>query len=146
MEKSKKPIHRRVWFWLLAIAAVIALTSWLRSPEVTFRLQRAKFEQAAQDMLAERETDVKIFGVHDISVWGTGEDAMVEFTTGIFGIVPDSFYSGVYYSADGAPRSFQNSGEVLVESDGGWAWQGEGDNRGETYPLGDGWYTFEASL
>lgn len=78
----QKPVYRRVWFWLLAAAALIAVASWLRSPEVMFRLNRGKFEQAAQDMLAERETDVKIFGVHDIDIWGFDDGAMVEFTTG----------------------------------------------------------------
>ena len=91
----QKPVYRRVWFWLLAAAALIALVSWLRSPEMTFRLHRGKFEQAAQDMLAERETDVSIFGVHDIDIWGFDDGAMVEFTTGGFGVAPASFYRGV---------------------------------------------------
>lgn len=32
----QKPVYRRVWFWLLAAAALIAAVSWLRSPEMTF--------------------------------------------------------------------------------------------------------------
>ena len=147
MERAKKPVYKHVWFWLPAIAALIAVASWLRSPEVMFRLNRGKFEQAAQDMLAERETDVKIFGVHDIDIWGFDDGAMVEFTTGGFGIAPASFYSGVYYSADGGPKPFQNSDNELIPDGDGWVWQeADSDNRGETYPLGGGWYTFEAGL
>lgn len=148
MEKhTKKPVFKRLWFRLLAIAALIALVSWLRSPEMLFRLHRGKFEQAAQEMLAERETDISIFDVDDIDIWGTGEDAMVEFRTGAFGIVPSGSYWGVYYSADGSPKPFQNSDNELIPDGDGWVWQEEGsDNRGETYPLGGGWYAFEASL
>lgn len=143
----QKPVYRRVWFWLLAIAALIALVSWLRSPEVMFRLNRGKFEQAAQKMLAERETDISIFDVDDIDIWGTGEDAMVEFRTGAFGIVPSGSYWGVYYSADGSPKPFQNSDNELIPDGDGWVWQeADSDNHGETYPLGGGWYAFEASL
>ena len=147
MEKAKKPVYKRVWFWLLAIAALIALVSWLRSPEMLFRLHRGKFEQAAQEMLAERETDISIFDVDDIDIWGTGEDAMVEFRTGAFGIVPSGSYWGVYYSADGSPKPFQNSDNELIPDGDGWVWQeADSDNHGETYPLGGGWYAFEASL
>lgn len=148
MEKhTKKPVFKRLWFWLLAIAALIALVSWLRSPEVMFRLNRGKFEQAAQEMLAERETDISIFDVDDIDIWGTGEDAMVEFRTGAFGIVPSGSYWGVYYSADGSPKPFQNSDNELIPDGDGWVWQeADSDNHGETYPLGGGWYAFEASL
>lgn len=143
----QKPVYRRVWFWLLAAAALIALVSWLRSPEMTFRLHRGKFEQAAQDMLTERETDVSIFGVHDIDIWGFDDGTMVEFTTGGFGIASASFYSGVYYSADGDPKPFQNSDNELIPDGDGWVWQeADSDNHGETYPLGDGWYTFSASF
>lgn len=148
MEKhTKKPVFKRVWFWLLAIAALIALVSWLRSPEMLFRLHRGKFEQAAQEMLAERETDISIFDVDDIDIWGTGEDAMVEFRTGAFGIVPSGSYWGVYYSADRSPKPFQNSDNELIPDGDGWVWQeADSDNHGETYPLGGGWYAFEASL
>lgn len=143
----QKPVYRRVWFWMLAAAALIALVSWLRSPEVMFRLNRGKFERAAQDMLAERETDVKIFGVRYIDVWRTGEDAIVEFMTGAFGIVPSGSCWGVYYSADGDPKLFQNSDNELIPDGDGWVWQeADSDNHGETYPLGDGWYTFSASF
>ena len=41
---EKKAIYKRMWLWLLAAAAIIALISWMHSPEVTFRLHRVKFE------------------------------------------------------------------------------------------------------
>ena len=53
----------------------------------------------------------------------------------------------MYYSADGGPKPFQNSDNELIPDGDGWVWQeADSDNHGETYPLGDGWYTFSASF
>ena len=81
----QKPVYRRVWFWLLAIAALIALVSWLRSPEMLFRLHRGKFEQAAQEIEA-------------------GHEVAVDFDTGIITDVT----TGKSYQAQPFPPFIQN--------------------------------------
>ena len=76
-----------------------------------------------------------------------GEHPIVEYIVVSRGIVSASSYCGVFYSPDGVPASFQNSGETLTPvSDTEWTWQGEGDNHGTVRALGDGWFYFEASL
>ena len=52
----------------------------------------------------------------DIRVWGEGGEAVVEFTTGGFGLAPSGTYHGVYYSADGEPAAFQNTDVPLGPS------------------------------
>lgn len=42
MTVEKKAIYKRVWLWLLAAAAIIALISGMHSPEMAFRLHRVK--------------------------------------------------------------------------------------------------------
>ena len=113
---ERKPIYRRAWF-LLAIAAVLVITLlrvlvWANGPDGAYTLDarrfmqsRELFERAAAELLASGETEIELPGVKDIRVWGEGGEAVVEFTTGGFGLAPSSSYHGVYYSADGEPAA-----------------------------------------
>ena len=154
---ERKPIYRRAWF-LLAIAAVLVITLlrvlvWANGPEGAYTLDarrfmqsRELFERAAAELLASGETEIELPGVKDISVWGEGGGAVVEFTTGGFGLAPSGTYHGVYYSADGEPAAFQNTDTPLGPSRDGWIWHGRGDNYGETRHINENWYTFYASF
>ncbi len=85
--------------------------------------------------------------VQDVQVVGQSyldpEEQFVEFSCDGWGLVPSSSYYGFYYSPKG-PRAFQGVEEELVPQDGGYAWQGNGDNHGFTREIGDGFYYFEA--
>lgn len=154
---ERKPIYRRAWF-LLAIAAVLVITLlrvlvWANGPDGAYTLDarrfmqsRELFERAAAELLASGETEIELPGVKDIRVCGEGGEAVVEFTTGGFGLAPSGTYHGVYYSADGEPAAFQNTDTPLGPSRDGWIWHGRGDNYGETRHINENWYTFYASF
>lgn len=81
-----------------------------------------------------------------VNVWD-GEHEIVEYIVVSRGLVPSGSYYGFFYSPDGVPVSFQNSGEKLLRrSQYEWVWQGEGDNHGYVELLRPNWYYFEASL
>lgn len=81
-----------------------------------------------------------------VNIW-EGDHQIVEYIVVSRGIVPSGSYYGFFYSPDGVPVSFQNSGEALArQGQYEWTWQGEGDNRGYVELLRPGWYYFEASL
>lgn len=154
---ERRPVYRRAWFWLAAAAVlVISLLrafAWANGPDGAYTLDarrfmqnRELFERAAAELLASGETEIELPGVKDIRVWGEGGEAVVEFTTGGFGLAPSSSYHGVYYSADGAPAAFQNTDTPLGPSRDGWIWHGRGDNYGETRHINENWYTFYASF
>lgn len=67
----------------------------------------------------------------------------MEFTCESWGLGSSTSYYGVYYSPSG-PQPFQGAEVELAPQNGGYAWQGEGDNRGFTRPLGGDFYYFEA--
>ena len=77
------------------------------------------------------------------SVWGQDSRAFVEFTCESWGLGSSTGYYGFYYSPSG-PQPFQGAGVELAPQNGGYAWQGEGDNQGFTRPLGGDFYYFEA--
>lgn len=81
-----------------------------------------------------------------VNVWG-GEHEIVEYIVVSRGSAPSGTYYGFFYSPDGVPMSFQNSGEALTRRDQDqWVWQGDGDNHGYVEFLRPCWYYFEASL
>ena len=154
---GRKPLYRRAWFWLAIAAAIIfsllRVLVMANGPDGAHSLDarrfmnnRELFERAAAELLAMGETEIELPGVKDIRVWGEGGEAVVEFTTGGFGLAPSSSYHGVYYSADGEPAAFQNTDVPLGPSRDGWIWHGRGDNYGETWHINENWYTFYASF
>ena len=84
-------------------------------------------------------------GCLDVNEWD-GAHFMVEFTLSGWGIGSGTRYYGCYYSPDGVPLPFQNSGEALTQ-DGHdyWVWN-DGGNHGATQKIKDNWYYFEASF
>ena len=154
---ERRPVYRRAWFWLAAAAVLVIsllrVLVWANGPDGAhsldarrFMQSRELFERAAAELLAMGETEIELPGVKDIRVWGEGGEAVVEFTTGGFGLAPSGTYHGVYYSADGEPAAFQNTDVPLGPSREGWIWHGEGDNYGETRHISGSWYTFYASF
>lgn len=88
---------------------------------------------------------VVLEGVWGISYW-KGEHPIIELTLSASGLVPSTAYRGIYYSVDGTPAVFQNADVTLKETETGWVWQAEGDNRGKTERIEGNWFLFEASF
>ena len=74
----------------------------------------------------------------------SGEHEMVEYLVATAG----DTYHGFYYSPEDVPLAFQNTDVPLVpaETEEGWIWTAEGDNRGRTYRLAERWFYFEAKF
>lgn len=96
-------------------------------------LQTAVDRYFDHDQLLSYDSDIPA-----VNVW-PGPHPMVEYL-----LFTGSGYCGFYYSPDDVPLSFQNGVLPLAETDGGWEWHGEGDNRGFTSRLSPRWYFFEA--
>ena len=60
-----------------------------------------------------------------------------------WGLVPSSSYYGFYYSPQGPQSFWGGEEELLPTEDGGYAWQGEGDNHGFTRQIGENFYYYE---
>ena len=98
------------------------------------------------EQMAAFEEDGTIAGTKNwksVTHW-QGEHEMVEYTVATAG----STYYGFYYSPDDVPLAFQNTDVPLVpaETEEGWIWTAEGDNRGRTYRLAERWFYFEAKF
>ena len=80
--------------------------------------------------------------VEQVDLWGAPPESFVEFTCDGWGFGSSTSYYGFYYSPAG-PEPFQGAEVELTPQNGGYAWQGEGDNWGVTRALGQGFYYFE---
>ena len=111
-----------------------------------YNSSKSELEAAVAEILESRSADgIALDGILSISYWG-GDNAIIEFEVYASGLVPSSTYGGIYYSVDGEPSGFQNVDVTLNETDDGWEWQGDGDNRGFTTHIEGNWYTYEASF
>lgn len=127
--------------WLAAVMLVVLAVcgaAYMASP----RLQAERF--VAQHG-AELEEQIQTGGILpedlDVTLWD-GKHPMAEVILFAWG---DTYY-GCYYSPDGVPLPFQNTGLPLHEEKDGWSWTAEGDNHGFTAHLEENWYYFEASF
>ena len=131
----------------LLCAAVLIAAFWRTPEQRTLRwLDRNRAELTETAAAACAGAPMRAAGRVNAHCWD-GEHPIVEYVVASRGIVSASSYCGVFYSPDGVPVSFQNSGETLSPvSDTEWTWQGEGDNHGTVRALGENWFYFEASL
>lgn len=127
--------------WLAAAVLVVLMVcgaAYMARP----RLQAERF--VTQHGM-ELEEQIQIGGTLpedlDVTLWD-GEHPMAEVILFAWG---DTYY-GCYYSPDGVPLPFQNTGLPLHEEKEGWSWTVEGDNHGFTAHLEGNWYYFEASF
>ena len=130
------------------LCAAVLIAAFWRTPEKrTLRwLDRNRAELTETAAAACAGAPMRDAGRVTAHYWD-GEHPIVEYVVVSRGIVSASTYCGVFYSPDGVPVSFQNSGETLSPvSDTEWTWQGDGDNHGAVRALGGGWFYFEASL
>lgn len=165
MDKPEKPVYRRVWFWLavavpiLFLAAAVILTAVIcampgrtNSPSAILRRNAPLFEQTVRELLyIDGETDLEIPGVTDISLYGVGDETIVQFTTGTKIGLFEPEIQGVYYSVGGGPAAYRNWDYELIydESDGGWNWYSEsGESYGHTRHVAalNNWYWFSAYI
>jgi lipoprotein len=113
-------------------------------PQRFYAENRETLEKAACEILEKGDAGgVSIQGIESVSYWA-GENQVVEFITSACGSVPASTYKGIYYSASGEPAAFQNADVALTQTETGWAWGAEGDNRGTTARIEGNWFEFEA--
>lgn len=157
MKKKPFVIPACVAAGLLVVAlGVYSLLNWFGSPLLPGSLERrcarevsahgeelAAFAQICLEEGQVPETLPLPGLLKGASVWGQDSQAFVEFTCGGWGLGSSTSYYGVYYSPSG-PQPFQGAEVELIPQEDGYAWQGEGDNRGFTRPLGGDFYYFEA--
>ena len=106
------------------------------------RLQAERFvTQHGAELEEQIQTDGTLPEDLDVTLWD-GEHPMAEVILFAWG---DTYY-GCYYSPDGVPLPFQNTGLPLHEEKDGWSWMAQGDNHGFTAHLEENWYYFEASF
>ena len=131
----------------LAVIAAAALAGESSAgPAGLLRRRYPAFEQAAADMLASGRTETEIPGVLGAHVYGGGDGAIVQFTTGGGSFLgPDA--EGVYYSQSGRPAAFRNWDCELERREDGWAWYGESvATYGETRRISGNWFSFSANI
>ena len=124
---------------------------WLRGgPRLWTQRQlathRAAFEATAEAALA-GEPWKNVPSVRNLNVWpkeGAEDVELADFTTGAWGLGASTRYWGIYRTTDGGPAGFQGTDMALAEDAAGeYSWQEEGgDNRYQTWCLGDGWYGY----
>lgn len=129
------------WKWVpLTLALLLLAALWLRGGSER-RAERFVRAHGAEIVEAwRRDGALPESGQLAANEW-PGEHTMLEFllSAGLGG------YSGCYYSPDGVPLAFQNTELSLEETaPGRWAWQGGGDNHGETWRIGGNWFGFWA--
>ena len=132
-------VLRRHW---LAPAVLVVLAvcgaAYMASP----RLQAERFvAQHGVELEEQIQTGGTLPEDLDVTFWD-GKHPMAEVILFAWG---DTYY-GCYYSPDGVPLPFQNTGLPLHEEKDGWSWTAEGDNHGFTAHLEGNWYYFEASF
>lgn len=130
---------RRHW---LAAAVLVVLAVCGAAYMARPRLQAERFVTQHGMELEEQIQTEGIFPEDlDVTLWD-GEHPMAEVILFAWG---DTYY-GCYYSPDGVPLPFQNTGLPLHEEKDGWSWTAQGDNHGFTAHLEGNWYYFEASF
>ena len=134
--------------WILVLAFAAGAILFLNTPERRtkgyFRIHQEELTQAVSRW--QRGEELSFDPRLTVNIW-SGEHDIVEYIVVSRGIVTSSSYYGFFYSPDGVPVSFQNSGEELERlGQYEWCWQGEGDNRGYIELILPNWYYFEASL
>ena len=127
---------------IIGLAAVLGLLAWHNTP---YHHALRFVEQNAAELSTLIDTGRPLpldLGWQFYNYWD-GEHPMTEFILDAKG----GTYYGVYYSPDDVPLSFQNAGLPLEEdSEGGWTWETDGNNRGTTQRLQPGWYYFTADF
>ena len=146
---------RRRWILGRLAAALVVLLAWgawwlLGGPRLWTQRQlaahRTAFAETAEAALA-GEPWKNVPGVRNVNVWpkeGAEDVQLADFTTGAWGLGASTCYWGVYCTTDGGPAGFQGTDMALTEDAvGEYSWQEEGgDNRYQTWCLGDGWYGY----
>ncbi len=157
MKKKPFVIPACVAGGLLVVAlGVYSLLSWFGSPLVPGSLERryarevsargaelAAFAQSCLETGQVPETLPLPGLVEQVDLWGAPPESFVEFTCDSWGIGSSTSYYGFYYSPAG-PEPFQGAEVELTPQNGGYAWQGEGDNWGVTRQLTGDFYYYEA--
>lgn len=132
-------VLRRHW---LAAAVLVVLAVCGAAYMARPRLQAERFvTQHGAELEEQIQTGGALLKDMDVTLWD-GEHPMAEVILFAWG----GTYYGCYYSPDGVPLPFQNTGLPLHEEKGGWSWTAQGDNHGFTAHLEGNWYYFEASF
>ena len=141
---------KRVWLWVLLPLALclMVLLTWNRSSQpgisLFVTLHQNDLEKIAADHLSGLQTAERYRGVVVEGVF-PGQHPTVQFSSGGFGLVPSTTYSGFYYSEDGIPAAFQNVDMELVPTGNDeWTWTDGTDNGGVTRRISEHWFTYQA--
>ena len=147
-------MSKRTKYWvvpailLILVAIPLGLRHgrpWYSQPQQIYRDNQDALEAIAEQYLADGTVSYpEIKGVIAVNAW-PGDAPILEFITQGDGIAPAGTYRGIYYSVNGQPSAFQGGPQALIPDDeGGWRWQGSGDNGGRTRCIQGSWYAFEA--
>lgn len=135
----------RIFVTVLVVIAFIAAAIYCISPE----RRTLHYYQAHKDVLMKdiTENEKPTCSLDLTFNYWDGEHPIMEYIVKSRGIVPSSSYYGLFYSYDGQPVSFQNSGAQLIPvSENVWEWHGAGDNHGLVKWIEENWFYFEASF
>lgn len=136
--------HARLLLTLCLLTVLASGCAKAESPEAFYAENREMLANAVQEIMETGAVDeIEIQGVE--RCW-EAEQPVVAFTLSGSGLVPESTYQGIYYSAAGVPVAFQGADAPLTETETGWAWALEDDNCGTTAHIEENWFTFEAAF
>lgn len=134
--------------WIIVLVFIAGVVLFINTPERRTKFCFYSHLSELEESIYRWQTEGKLSSDPKLiaNVWD-GEHEIVEYIVVSRGIVPSSSYYGFFYSPDGVPVSFQNSGaELTRQGENEWVWQGQGDNHGYVELLQPHWYYFEASL
>lgn len=134
--------------FLLPLLCLAALLVWSRSSQRGISLfvtrHQNDLEQMARDRLDGLRTAERYHGVAVEGVF-PGQNPIVQFSSGGFGLAPSAVYQGFYYSESGRPAAYQNADVELVPvSDNQWTWTDGTDNGGMTRKIDGQWFFYKA--
>lgn len=129
---------------LIILVAVVLLTQKDNFIRAYVARNNAELESYALTMLEKGVVQTDNYGPFRTDIFP--EDGLVEFSTGGWGLVPNTTYKGFYYSADNSHKPFGGAdAEMTIDGDKA-TWTDGTDNHGSSQRITDKWFWYKASF